>query len=206
MPGGMEIFVLPKLIPLLSEKAPGIRLSTSRVFRRDIVTELSRNNIDLVIDTVVASSSDIHCSSLGADRLIVAARKDHELASQGLSKDAYLNAKHIAVSGRDKDMCIEDLELSRLDLKRDTVFHCAVLTAALKTVAASDYLVTLSAKQLSVIQPLDDIVTFDFPFSQPRLEAVMMWHDISDSDPVNSWMRGTIESLFSDEFSSETHP
>jgi DNA-binding transcriptional LysR family regulator len=196
MPGGMEIFVLPRLITLLDEQAPNIKISTTRVLRDDIETELARGKVNLIIDNNTPTNLNIHRASLADDELIVAARKNNPLTVNGINSASYLAAKHILVTARNNEGGIEDYELARLDLKRNIAVRCAVLTAALRTAAASDYMVTLGRRQLQELEPFHNLATFDFPFPQPRMEALMLWHDIADKDPANIWLRKIIQSQF----------
>jgi DNA-binding transcriptional LysR family regulator len=196
MPGGMEIFLLPKLIAHVNEYAPNIRISATRVPRQNIETELARAGVHLVIDTDVPGNLSFHRQPLASDTLIVAARKNNPYIKGALSQESYLGGSHILVSSKVDGGGVEDYELARQDLKRNIAVRCAVLTAALRTAAISDHMVTLGKQQLEVLEPFHDLATYAFPFTQPRMEAMMMWHDLTDNDPANIWLRATIKTFF----------
>jgi DNA-binding transcriptional LysR family regulator len=52
--------------------------------------------------------------------------------------------------------------------------------------------------QIAALEPFHDLELHEFPFPQPRMEALMLWHEITNTDPANQWLRKTIQSLFDD--------
>ena len=198
MSGGMEMFVLPKLVSFLDKHGPGIKIISSRLSSKNAVEGLARGKINLAIDGDEPENLSIHRKHLASDQLIVAARQGHPLFSPDLSRDDYLEAKHILVADSEDKGGVEDYELARLDVKRRIAVRCAVLTAALRTAAITDYLVTLGRQQLNVLEPLHNLAIADFPFRHSAQRAIMLWHDITDEDPANIWLRAAVEKFFDD--------
>jgi DNA-binding transcriptional LysR family regulator len=198
MSGGMEIFVLPKLVSYFDKHAPRIKIISARLSSQNAVEELARGKINLAIEGDEPGNLSIHRKHLAADQLIVAARKGHTLFSPKLSQENYLKAKHILVADSEDKGGVEDYELARLDIKRQIAVRCAVLTAALRTAAITDYLVTLGRQQLNVLEPFHNLSIADFPFQHSAQRAIMLWHDITDKDPANVWLRRTVERFFKD--------
>jgi DNA-binding transcriptional LysR family regulator len=199
IPEGMELFLLPRLLQYIDEYAPHIKITTSRV-HGEIEHELAVGEISLIIDRDTPLGLDIHKTKLASDQLIVVTNKNNRYKNGKLSKQEYLAAKHISVTSSKNTASIEDYELARFDLKRDISVRCAILSAALRTVENSDYLVTLGRHQLEVIQPNHNLATFNFPFPQPRMEIMMYWHPMTDKDPANRWFRSVVEHIFTQPF------
>jgi DNA-binding transcriptional LysR family regulator len=195
IPGGMEIFLLPRLLRYIDEHAPNIKITTSRV-RGNIAHELTVSEISLIIARDTPLSLDIHKTKLASDQLIVVTNKNNPYKNGVISREQYIAAKHISVTNGKNKASIEDHELARFDVKRNISVQCAILSAALRTAENSDYLVTLGRHQLDVLEPNHNLAVFDFPFSQPRMEIMMYWHPITDRDPANQWFRGVIQHIF----------
>jgi DNA-binding transcriptional LysR family regulator len=198
MSGGMEMFLLPKLVSYFDNHAPGIKIITTRLSPQNAVEALARGRINLAIEGEEPENLSIHRKHLATDQLVVAARKGHALFSPELSKENYLNAQHILVADSEDKGGVEDYELARLDIKRQVAVRCAVLSAALRTAAITDYLVTLGRQQLNVLEPFHNLAIADFPFQHSAQRAIMQWHDITDKDPANRWLRAIVEDFFND--------
>ncbi|MFK7733997.1 MAG: LysR family transcriptional regulator [Pseudomonadales bacterium] len=196
MTAGMEIFILPGLLKRMSTEAPNVFVSTTRVPHQQIELELMRGELSLAIDFDIPLNVEARRMALGHDELVTVARKNNPLIADGLDQDTYLMARHVTVNTLRSAGGVEDYELARLGLSRKIVARTATITSALRTAATTDYLVTLGRRQLNAIEPNHELAVFDFPFSAPRLEAVMFWHESFDKDPGNIWLRGMIADLF----------
>ena len=191
----VEKSLLLPLMMRLDKEAPGISIVSSRVNRRDVERELASGTMDLAIDVAAPASIDIHRSLLTADRLVVAARRGHPALKKGLTRDTYLQLRHILVSSRIRGGALEDFELNRLGLHRNVALRCHSVLAGLEVVSSTDLLLTLGEKPLEAFLPLFQVTTFPLPFEAAPIDLQLYWHASMDSDPANGWLRSTITQI-----------
>ncbi|MFK7831168.1 MAG: LysR family transcriptional regulator [Congregibacter sp.] len=190
-----EIFLLPRLLAHLSRTAPKVSVVICRNGGDNLEDQLASGAISLALDMAPSSFNLCH-KNLGSDQLVAVVRKENPILDEGMNRQAYLAARHILVNTRSKPGGLEDDELERLGFRRDIAAQCTAITTALRTVENTDLAVTLGLKQLEAVHPEHDLAVFDFPFSQPPLSAVMLWHETRDNDPANQWLRELIIELF----------
>jgi len=190
----METWLLPLLMAFLRSRAPGIRVSSVRVDRKDIARELGSGRVQLLVDVTLPIRAPIEHQRLIDVDYVVIARKDHPLIGQ-MTINEYLNANHIVVSTRRNGLAAEDYALQQMGRQRDIGLRCQDYEAAASVVATSDCLLTIPrALAVNLIKPLAAVVV-DLPFTMPSLGLDMYWHTGTANDPANQWLRSVILEL-----------
>ena len=139
---GLEGCLLPPLTAGILEEAPGVRLQSMTVARRQLATELASGRLDLAADVLLPLPDAIEHRPVMSGPLVVIMRPGHPLAGK-LDLPAYLAAQHVLVSSRREGPGMEDFGLSRLGYRRNIRLRCQHHMAALSTVMGSDLLLTL---------------------------------------------------------------
>jgi DNA-binding transcriptional LysR family regulator len=198
-----EALVLPQLLKRLSHAAPGMSITTSRVKRRDLETELASGSIDLAFDIPMTMSDRIRHKWLLNEPFVVIARHGHPDIKDKLDLDTYLAQRHIQVSSRRHGPSLIDVELSRRGLRRQVFLRSQHNHAACMVVSRTDMLLTLPerhAKLLTTGLNKDAMnQVHPFPLQAPRLEAHLYWHESVENDPANRWLREEIEKILAPE-------
>ena len=195
-----EALILPSLLQRLAHVAPGMSISTSRVKRRDLETELASGSVDLAIDIPMTMSDRIRHKWLLNEPFVVIARHGHPAIKEKLDLDTYLAQRHIQVSSRRHGPSLIDVELSRRGLRRQVFLRSQHNHAACMVVSRTDMLLTLPephAQLLNTGRTNTDrmIQVYPFPLPEPRLEAHLYWHESVENDPANRWLREEIENV-----------
>ena len=191
----LEVLILPPLLNRLTLAAPGMSITTSRVKRRDIETELASGSLDLAIEIPMTMSDRIRQKWLLNEPFAVIARKGHPAVAGTLDLDTYLSQRHIQVSSRRQGPSLIDVELSRRGLRRQVFLRSQHTSAACMVVSKTDMLLTLPERHAQLLNPgLTDQV-HPFPLHAPRLEAHLYWHESVENDPANRWLREEIEKI-----------
>ncbi len=134
---GLEGCMLPPLIAGLVDEAPGVKLQSMTVPRRQMATELASGRLDLAADILLPLPESIEHRPVVSGPLVVMMRAGHPLAGR-LDLPAYLAAQHVLVSSRREGPGMEDFGLSRLGYRRNIRLRCQHHMAALATVMGSD--------------------------------------------------------------------
>ncbi|AFT72433.1 Transcriptional regulator, LysR family [Alloalcanivorax dieselolei B5] len=198
---GLEGCLLPPLISALVDEAPGIRLQSMTVPRRQLATELASGRLDLATDILLPLPESVQHRRVMQGPLVVLMREGHPLAGN-LDLPAYLAAQHVLVSSRREGPGMEDFGLSRLGYRRHIRLRCQHHQAALSTVMGSDLLLTLPELLARQLAPKGAHTEF-LPVDIPGLELHLYWHRDQSADPGHSWLRQKVMAVMEQ---LSTHP
>jgi DNA-binding transcriptional LysR family regulator len=190
-----EALILPSLLCRLTLAAPGMSITTSRVKRRDLETELASGSVDLAIDIPMTMSDRIRNRWLLSEPFVVLARHGHPAIMDRLDLDTYLGQRHIQVSSRRHGPSLIDIELSRRGLHRQVFLRSQHNLTACMVVSKTDMLLTLPERHALLLNAGFRNQVHPFPLSEPRLEAHLYWHESVENDPANRWLREEIEKV-----------
>ena len=192
----MESMILPPLAKVLTRAAPEISITTLRVKRREIEQELSSGTLDLVLDVPITMSDNFRQAPLFSDRVVVMARKGHPAIRRELDLDTYLRQDHILVSSRRLGPSLVDAELNREGRKRRIVLRCQHYFAACRVVSETDMLLTIPQHYAETLNAGFNNRLHPFPLkSLQQLEIHMYWHESTENDPPNRWLREQIKKV-----------
>ncbi len=190
----LESTFLPQLMSRLAPY-PEMEIVSQRVARREMETQLAAGKLDFAIDVLLPVSNQTSHELLRQDRLVVLARKDHPVVSNGLDMPAYLAAKHILVSSRTEGPGIEDFELSRHGVQRDIRLRCQHYYAACRVVESSDLLLTMPETYARIIAERADIEVMAPPAQMPSIDVHLYWHKAYEREPALVWFRELLATL-----------
>lgn len=145
-----EGIFLPSIIQHLTQFNPNLQLNSVRIDRKNLRHELSTGKIDFAIDVQHSVEDSIGYECLTKDQFVVISRKQHPLLSKtNLTKEIYLEAKHITVSSRPTGRVFEDFFLSKQGIKRTISFRCQQYETAIRLITQMDHLLTLPQCQIA---------------------------------------------------------
>jgi DNA-binding transcriptional LysR family regulator len=199
----MESTILPRLASLMAKAAPEMSITTLRVKRREIETELAAGTLDLALDIPINMSDSIRQAPLFSDRVVVMARAGHPAIGEELDLDTYLKQDHILVSSRRLGPSLVDAELNRKGRKRRIVLRCQHYFAACRVVSETDMLLTIPEHHAQLLNSRFNHRLYPFPLkSLQQLEIHMYWHESAENDPPNRWLREQIRKVVNDHLSA----
>ncbi len=184
---GLEGRLLPALMSQFMDEAPGVKLQSLTVSRRQMATELASGRLDLACDVMLALPETIEHQAVLKGPLAVMMRESHPLA-EGMDLPDYLAAQHVLVSSRREGPGLEDFGLARQGYRRHIRLRCQHHQAALSTVQQTDLLLTMPASLAGQLSR-QGLVLKPFPGELPGLEMHLYWHRDQSADPAHSWLR-----------------
>lgn len=187
-----QAILLPYLFERIEKIAPGVSLDCYQVRRRDMAIELASGNLDFSVDIPLTPDSQIRHAPLFTHPQVCVVRKDHPLLGDSLSLDTYLKLSHIHVSSRRGGLGHADLVLGKLGKRRDIGLRTQHYLMTPRLVANSDLALTTSRLFAEFIARAFPVRYFQLPFGIPPLETHLYWHESTDKDQANTWMRELI--------------
>ncbi len=181
--------IAPALITRAETTAPKSRLSLLPELSID-QPDLSRGHIDLQIGSTVPDRPEISHEVLGADRMVLALRKDHPHARGRITPKTFSAMVHMTISRRGRLHGPIDDALAEQGLTRRVVASLPTTAAALDVVARSNVVVVIAERVCRPALRRLDLTTRQLPLDLPHVPVVIAWHHRHDSDPAHTWLRG----------------
>lgn len=185
----MESTVMPRMMQAMAARAPEVEVSTVRVNRRSLESELGAGTLDLAVDVLLPVTPAVKFTRVSVDGMAVVARQGHPMVKGALDIDTYLAQRHILVTSRRQGPGFEDLELHRLGLHRKVALRCQFYFAACRTAAQTDLLLTMPESYAHVANRQFGNQVLPFPIPLAPMDAYMYWHASTDNDTANRWLR-----------------
>lgn len=190
--------LLPRLVRLIENEAPGIDIRMVPLTTREPRPLLLRGDIDLAIGFfpgVVAqmqgaTETPIRHERLYSGQYVCVMRNDHPLAKEAtLTVDAYCQADHLLVSFSGRARGLVDDALLSLNRERRILLTVNQFFTAGKVVAASDLLMVLPRHLIAATGMTTALIAKELPFTMPDVHIDMLWHERDARSPGHRWLR-----------------
>lgn len=178
---------LPKVIARASIEAPNIRFAVQSLQRAEAIRGLKEGSTDFLIGFHPDAGEGLEATTLRTENYKVIAHRGHDLFSQELTLERYLEQRHVLVSHDASLKGIVDHILGEQGLHRDVVLAVPSFISALTILSESDLISTVptsiadsfaSRFGLRAALPPLDIRSFDISIFRHRRNM---------RDPMLSW-------------------
>jgi DNA-binding transcriptional LysR family regulator len=190
-----QAIILPWLFGKLKNDAPIVSVDCYQVHRRDMNIELASGNLDLAIDIPLTPDPQIKQAPLFSHPHVCVVRNDHPVVKEQLDINTYLSLKHIHISSRRGGLGHVDLTLGKMGRKRQIALRTQHYFATPQLVSRTDLALTVPRIFGDFLVNVADVRYLSLPFEVPYLESYLYWHESTDKDQANQWMRHLILSL-----------
>ncbi|MGP0174688.1 LysR family transcriptional regulator [Pseudomonas sp. NCHU5208] len=181
-----EQILLPPLFQRLRRLAPNVCIESFLAKRRETTKELAAGRLDFAVDVPLNTDPQVRHVKLLEDRYVCAMRLGHPLAKDRISLDEYLSLPHIHISSRRSGLGYVDLALGKMGIQRRIALRSQHYLMASSVMQQTDMVMTVPSRfarrhNLHHVElPVNDV---------PSLETHLYWHESTDQDPANRWMR-----------------
>ncbi|MCH8258352.1 MAG: LysR family transcriptional regulator [Proteobacteria bacterium] len=190
-----QAIFLPWLFGRIKQEAPLISIDCYHVHRRDMNIELASGNLDLAVDIPLTPDPLIKQAPLFSHPHVCVVRQDHPLVKEKLDVDTCLSLKHIHISSRRGGLGHVDLALGKMGKKRDIALRTQHYLSTPQLVLRTDLALTVPRIFADFLVSNTPVRYLDIPFEVPHLETYLYWHESTDQDQANQWMRKLILTL-----------
>jgi DNA-binding transcriptional LysR family regulator len=180
--------LLPPLVEILAREAPGVRLETYPMDRREIADALALGTLDLAIDIPQLSAARLERAPLAAADYVCALRRGHRYARGRLTIQRFVELEFIAVSSRRSGSSLAELALQRAGRRAAPLVRTPYYLPALRTVERTD-LALLAPRALA---GQFEVVAKELPIELDAPGSCLFWHRSAADDPANAWLRDSI--------------
>ena len=194
--------VAPGLVESIERESALVNLRFLPLTTRDPRRLLDSGEADLalgffpeVITAIIAQGDESHLrhTQLYATRYVCVMRRDHPLAAEPLTLDAFCAAHHLLVSFSGRPHGYVDQALAGLGRQRRVVLTVNQFFTAGQVVRGSDLLTVLPERFLKATGVGDDLVVRELPLALEPVHVAMIWHLRNDSAPEHRWLRQRVQ-------------
>jgi DNA-binding transcriptional LysR family regulator len=182
-----EAVILPALFQRLKRLAPGVTIESFLAKRRETTKELAAGRLDFAVDAPLNTDPQVRHVKLMEDRYVCVMRKAHPLAGKGaLRLDDYLAQSHIHISSRRSGLGQVDLALGKMGIQRKVALRSQHYLMAIQVLQHTDMVMTVPER----FARHNELHHAHLPVADvPPVETHLYWHESTDQDPANRWMR-----------------
>ena len=181
-----EAVILPPMFQRLRRLAPAVVIESFLCKRRETTKELAAGRLDFAVDAPLNTDPQVRHVKLMEDQYVCALRKGHPLNKEKITLDDYLALTHIHISSRRNGLGYVDLALGKMGLQRKIALRSQHYLMASQVLQQTDMVMTVPERFARrhdlnyVALPVNDV---------PPVETHLYWHESTDQDPANRWMR-----------------
>lgn len=182
-----EAVILPPLFQRLRRLAPTVVIESFLSKRRETTKELAAGRLDFAVDAPLNTDPQVRHVKLMEDRYVCAMRKGHPMAGKDkLTLDDYLSLTHIHISSWRNGLGHVDLALGKMGLQRKIALRSQHYLMASQVLQQTDMVMTVPER----FAWRHELHWFNLPVNDvPMVETHLYWHENTDQDPANRWMR-----------------
>jgi DNA-binding transcriptional LysR family regulator len=182
--------VLPSVVRLIGEQAPGIRVQAEPLSSGRLSEKLSSGEIDLVIAVYLSSAEGLRTETLLVDDYVCLVRSGHALARRKRVRiedyQAHAHVAYTPVGFVPRPMSEAVPGVASASGIRASVPY---LLALPEVVRRTDLVATVPRRLLAAPIDFDGLVTLQAPAELPPVTHSQWWHPRFDSDPAHQWLR-----------------
>ena len=197
--------LIPPLFQFLGEEAPGVGIRVLPLTTRDPRALLDAGEAAMAVGYFPAVLADLTAREqsgalvafdsrrLYEGQYFCAMRRDHPLASQPLSLDAYCAARHMLVSFSGRSFGFIDEALASLGRKRQVVLTVNQFFTAARVAVASDLLTILPRHFAPVTGMAGQLALRALPFGVQAVHVDALWRRRGPHPQAYRWLLSCLE-------------
>lgn len=192
-----EQILLPRLCKHLSALAPGISIEACQPLRRDLGEAMVRGDVDLAyVGTIMQLGASFRSELIYRSSYVCVVRTGHPTIRDRLTLKQYRESLHvIAYSTTNSTAEVVERALLSRDVRAKIAARLPHTLAIPAIVANTDFVATVQEGLAKSFQQSLNLRIFPPPIKLPQFDIKLYWHERSDLDPANIWLRATCASV-----------
>jgi DNA-binding transcriptional LysR family regulator len=195
LPDYPAFVLLPTVSLALREQAPGATLTVHHFTGRDEAVDLlDAGAIDLAIGVPpLQADRRILSRPVLSDAFVTIVANNHPAARRRMDMDTFLSLSHVLASPEGDGFGLVDQALAQQGKKRRIALTLPQMFVVPSVVASTDMTATLMRRVVLASAAARTIATFPPPVPLPDITFHTLWHQRTDANPAQAWLRKLIE-------------
>ena len=181
------------LLLTLQKIAPKVRLVFLSIQGRDIEKMLKQDELDLAVMSHLAVPQNLFVHRLHCEHYVCAIREQHPILTQEWNLKSFCALDFVLVSFFSGSFVgATDKSLANMGLSRNVVLSVQSFLLIPELLRQSDL---ASVVPYHLVQNAHGIIIKEIPFEVEGYDKVMTWHERTQHDPVQKWLRDVMLQL-----------
>ena len=188
-----EHLALPKLIPILREKAPNVVLRSISTQGQLPKEKMEQGQIDVAVAGFFGDLTEGFSQELiFEDDFLGVVRKGHPILKTKKTVQDYTSFDHILISPQGDLIGVVDKILGKKN-PRSVVAGISNFLTPGWIVADSELILTAPSRLVDVFTKSLPVQSFELPFKSPHISVMQVWHERTANEPLIKWFRSLIK-------------
>lgn len=183
--------LMPSLISVLRQKAPGIRVSATNHCGMDY-GPLMRGDVHVVLTAYEQAPLNLFRKQIFDEDNVCLASTRHPHIGSRLTIEEFRRFDHVWVNLTVTDPVMIDRTLASHGLSRKLVVMAPSFVLAARIVAETDLITILTRRIAQPFIQRGALKIVDLPFHFPRFPIYQYWHERTNKNPQQQWLRQVI--------------
>ncbi|NAZ92759.1 LysR family transcriptional regulator [Vibrio toranzoniae] len=185
--------MMPRVMQLISQVAPGIALEIHPLFTEDYESDLRLQRHDVIVDMTPKGRTMLKHEVISKEELVIVCRADHPTIGDTINMDQFLSLGHVVVSRwHARKSLLSSEHYDGLEQRR-VVYRAAGVVEMLPVIENSDYIGMLPISSVRCFSEKYNVKILPLPFELEDLEMCMIWHPSRTNEPSHKWLRAKIK-------------
>ena len=191
-----QMVMLPRLLALLNDKAPGASLRACPIPLEQPGAALASGEVDLAVGFFTNLAAGFRQSLLFRERYVCVVRSDHPNFRNGMSAEAFAASPRALADASGMAHAVMEAELRKHGFGNTTKLVVPQFMVLPLVIANSDLLVIMPSGLAKAFSQLVPIKILRPPMPLRPYDIRVYWHERFHQDPANRWLRRSIVELF----------
>ena len=187
--------LVPDLLQLIREQAPGLRVSILPLGRTAAFEALEHREIDIALGFAWTLPHAIEKRELYTETYCVVMREGHPLVGQRLDLTRYLSADHLVVSPSGDLTGIVDKVLEKRGRSRRVAISLPLFLPALSIVATTDLVATLPSRLVKKNAERFGLADVAPPLEIRPFAVSAFYHKRNAKNPLHEWLIASLQAI-----------
>jgi DNA-binding transcriptional LysR family regulator len=197
----VSLLIMPALMDRVQKEAPGVTVSTCVSDAKRFREWLEDGECHLSIGYYSRMTDGLRSSDLLLEQMCCIARRGHPELQGQITLEQYVRLPHVLMVGGSQAATFEvmiDDALEAMALSRRIVLRIQNLLVVPAVVAGGDTIATLPLRLAHRLRHFMPLQIMDLPFDVPSYRLSMVWHERTQHDCAQRWLRQTIRDVGQD--------
>jgi len=192
---------LPRVLKILSQRAPGVRIAPVAVQSDEVSAALENGTLDVAWGYFGKLNASLYQQKLYRRQLTGIACKGRWRKGRNknvkMDFDTFVQAQHVLTSATQLTNALLHRQVKARGHTLQVGMICPYVLAVPAIVSGSDYLATVPQELAHLFMRLAEIDTFTLPLYVPDLVVKQYWHARHHKDPAHRWFRALVFEVLS---------
>jgi DNA-binding transcriptional LysR family regulator len=185
----LEAILMPPVLKIITDKAPGIVIESLSGFRVDFANEIMNGTLDLGFYVFPVNAPEIVTVPVCPVDAVVVARRGHPKIGKTLDVETFSSLKQVTLTPELRALTHIDKDMAAHEIPRNVAYMVGRLWSFPPIIERSDLVGLLPRWFAREIAKNFDVVWYDAPIKISEQYLYMMWHRKNEHDAGHRWLR-----------------